>query len=615
MAPRSCRAADAAPTSQVKAQFSSILCILDDAEEAARSDLASLPKNSNSGLGTASALVQDVAALQSRMSLLEVEVGEKKQIIDTLKRALFQARERESRWLHDTATQCEDKLQKQRTQFESGLHQHQALLEKATREKAELACRCEKLSEELKAVQRKCRSRIEEVEDQASKNIARQKHSWAVCEKQRREAWEKDKVKEIKSMTIKGLEPEVERLLAERKEERGRLEERHREALDTLRRELLQVNERQVREAREQSVREHEQALDKDREKHRQHVQEEHERFTVQIQKERAKAVADLLQESEKVERACRENASAFQAKRIADVAAEHARAEVAIEKAKSNERAAEERFRSETSVIQARMIAEKERWKCEQSERTQADMGRVETVMREAQRAEVARDKQLDEMALRVAREKEAFRAETALMAAEARSEADAHARQFTSEMEDRQRQMKSLESQRARLETTVSNLRRECAEEHDRVECAEARVRALEADKVALEEETHESSKRHEDEILCIKKEGEEEAEALRQEMALLDKCLDEERGRRQAQSKEARRREEAAVAEARRHGEEAISELGTRARQAAKEKDASIGELKAQCAASASKVREFERLLARQREELLNGITTNL
>ena len=37
----------------------------------------------------------------------------------------------------------------------------------------------------------------------------RQKTNWATAEKLRREAWEKEKVKEIKEITIKGLEPEV----------------------------------------------------------------------------------------------------------------------------------------------------------------------------------------------------------------------------------------------------------------------------------------------------------------------------------------------------------------------------------------------------------------------
>ena len=47
------------------------------------------------------------------------------------------------------------------------------------------------------------------------------------------------KVKEIKEMTIKGLQPEVERILAEKKQDKARMEEDKRLALDEQRRELL----------------------------------------------------------------------------------------------------------------------------------------------------------------------------------------------------------------------------------------------------------------------------------------------------------------------------------------------------------------------------------------
>jgi 5-azacytidine-induced protein 1 len=44
----------------------------------------------------------------------------------------------------------------------------------------------------------------------------------------RRDTWEKEKTREIKEITIKGLEPEVERILQNQKQERRRVEEKFR---------------------------------------------------------------------------------------------------------------------------------------------------------------------------------------------------------------------------------------------------------------------------------------------------------------------------------------------------------------------------------------------------
>lgn len=39
------------------------------------------------------------------------------------------------------------------------------------------------------------------------------REQWAAAEKVKREQWMADKVKEVKDMTIKGLEPQVQRLI------------------------------------------------------------------------------------------------------------------------------------------------------------------------------------------------------------------------------------------------------------------------------------------------------------------------------------------------------------------------------------------------------------------
>merc|ERR1719235_659135 len=178
--------------------------------------------------------------------MLEVEVGDKKQIIGALKHAVGEAREREKQSVQEVAREWEEKVQKTKSHYEAQLERQLQLVDRLLNDKTELTKRCELFSEELKAVERKYQVKTEEMEEHNSKNLQRQKQNWMAAEKLRREAWEKEKTKEIKEITIKGLQPEVERILAERKQEKIKLEDRHKEMMDSQRRELMELGQKQL---------------------------------------------------------------------------------------------------------------------------------------------------------------------------------------------------------------------------------------------------------------------------------------------------------------------------------------------------------------------------------
>ena len=49
--------------------------------------------------------------------------------------------------------------------------------------------------------------------------MKRARETWQASEKVRREKWESDKVAEIRAQTVKGLEPEIQRLVTRNKDE------------------------------------------------------------------------------------------------------------------------------------------------------------------------------------------------------------------------------------------------------------------------------------------------------------------------------------------------------------------------------------------------------------
>jgi 5-azacytidine-induced protein 1 len=55
--------------------------------------------------------------------------------------------------------------------------------------------------------------RLAAVQEQCAREVKKGREQWAAAEKVKREQWMADKVKEVKDMTIKGLEPQVQRLI------------------------------------------------------------------------------------------------------------------------------------------------------------------------------------------------------------------------------------------------------------------------------------------------------------------------------------------------------------------------------------------------------------------
>ena len=137
-------------------------------------------------------------------------------------------------------------------------------------DKKVLSERCEQLVRELKELDKKCRTKLTSLEEHHVAEITKLKQVSAAADKLRREKWRSEETQRIKEATVKGLEPEIQRIIAKGKAEVQRLKAVH-EA------ELMQSDERanrrfvaQMEELREQCAVEKEQACAHERELARQ---------------------------------------------------------------------------------------------------------------------------------------------------------------------------------------------------------------------------------------------------------------------------------------------------------------------------------------------------------
>jgi len=618
-------------------KLTSILSFLDEVEESSRADICSLTSSARSspmgrrpsplsprdlgaveasilagpaGRATTPRLAEGAFALQSRVALLEVEVKDKRKTVQTLKKALSAAKDHEERVRYELTKEWEEKLRSEKSQYEAGSERQLKLADRLLADKTELTKRCEVFSEELKAMERKCQMKVEELDQKASKDLSRQKQHWTAAERVRREAWEKEKVREIKEMTIKGLQPEVERILAERKQERQKLDERHQQMLESQRRELTELAQTQVREAREQVLQEQEDLLKQEREVHRRKQREEFDRFDGLLQEERTKFAADLLAERRKLEQVMQQAADDFEGRLRDSIAAERIKAEASLEGVRTGASDAEERHRAELQRLQERYRAEKEQWQQEHLDRTQEELERRETTLREEITLE--RDRQLEVIMYRLnhehAEQQRAARDESSALLEGMRAEASEASRRLSAQLEEALAEVTTVEAKRAQFEKMAQCLQarlEELESQHGvRVRDLESQVRDLEAGQVALRQAADEALKQHQDELWRIGEMKDKELMEAHEAQRQLSVRLAESRLLADEQELEAQRREE-----------RMIGDLEARVKRTLQAKDGAVQELRTRCAASEKKVKDFEYLLARQREELLSGITKDV
>eukprot|EP00929_Paragymnodinium_shiwhaense_P006891 TRINITY_DN110844_c0_g1_i1.p1 TRINITY_DN110844_c0_g1~~TRINITY_DN110844_c0_g1_i1.p1 ORF type:complete len:818 (+),score=292.40 TRINITY_DN110844_c0_g1_i1:134-2587(+) len=605
--------ASTARTQEPSDKLSSILSFLDEVDETTKGEFSSIVSSARSSRGpwedssrrVGRPVVEQhgLASLQSRVAVLEVEVQDKKSIIETLKKALGDARGCEKSTAQDVAREWEEKLQKQKSHYEGGLERHLKLVDRLLQDKTELTKRCELFTEELKAVERKYQMKIEEMDEQAGKDVARQKQNWVAAEKLRREAWEKEKVKEIKEMTVKGLTPEVERILAERKQEKAKLEERHREAVEQLRRELLEQSEAQARDLREQLLREQERALEQEREAHRRKLREEFEKFNAQLQEERAKCAGDLLAERRRGEQAQQEASDVFDSRLREALFGERQKADGKLREMESQLRDAEDKHSSELDTLrrQHRLDLdgklEEERARCSE-EAEQARVTLREELVRE-------RDRQLDVLMERVSREQveeqRKWKQSTQAQVDAAKKEAEASAKLQTSELEEVRIERERSAAEASLLRQRVSELEGSLERETKLREQREDQARQTEIERATLQQEVGKGSEQHREELWNLREVHHRELERMREELKKAEQQAAQERACAQAQWAEGKCREE-----------QIVSELEARIKRSLQAKDEAATELRARCGAAENKVRELEYLLARQREELLGSLT---
>ncbi|XP_007573377.1 centrosomal protein of 131 kDa isoform X2 [Poecilia formosa] len=575
-----------------EAKLQSIMSFLDEMEKSEQERPRSVTSGSHReavlseeelvGIDHVSATAAEVS---SSMMRIKLELEEKKRTVNMLQAALAQQRELTARHVKETEKELSRNFQLQKEQYEATIQRHLTFIDQLINDKKALSERCEGVVAELKHVDQKYTKKIAHMQQQHELEIKKLKDLMSATEKIRREKWIDEKTKKIKEITIKGLEPEVQKLISKHKQELKKLRTLH-EA------ELLQADERaaqryvrQSEELRQQLETEKEEQCQRERELAKQRYDKQLQEEELSLQQQRRRLYKEVADEKERVvELAARQRGELEELRRQLEENSSLASRALREEMDKSREEQ-ERRHQMEMKILQERLDVEKQTWEETYKKKEEAWMLSRERELKEELRRE--RDKEI-EIAIWTLEE------ETSKDKEECERAADNKIRRLKEKYDAELRELER--SERAAVEKQ-QEARRQQVEAQGELIRLQAALRQKEQE---VQDVTQTRDKLAEERGTL--------AEVIRQEFADRLVMTEEENRKLKVEVSEVRARLRLELERITREKEEELAEVHQRVKSAILKKEETVNNLRKQYEAAVKRADHLEALWEQQRKHLL-------
>ncbi|XP_005407354.1 PREDICTED: centrosomal protein of 131 kDa isoform X1 [Chinchilla lanigera] len=282
-----------------EAKLQSIMSFLDEMEKSEQSRLAPQRERPVSEAGRDHLEVASKG--NASVMRLKLEVEEKKQAMLLLQRALAQQRDLTVRRVKETEKELSRQLRQQKEHYEATIQRHLTFIDQLIEDKKVLSEKYEAVVAELKQGDQRCRERLAQMQEQHELEIKKLKELMSATEKVRREKWINEKTKKIKEITVRGLEPEIQKLIAKHKQEVRRLRDLHEAELLQREEQAAQRYLRQAEELRENVEREKEAMGQQERERARQRFEQHLEQEQRALEQQRRRLYSEVAEERERL--------------------------------------------------------------------------------------------------------------------------------------------------------------------------------------------------------------------------------------------------------------------------------------------------------------------------
>uniref|UniRef100_A0AAY5F366 Centrosomal protein 131 n=1 Tax=Electrophorus electricus TaxID=8005 RepID=A0AAY5F366_ELEEL len=574
-----------------EAKLQSIMSFLDEMEksEQERPRSALLSEEELAGVDQASATAAEVTGSMMRLKL---ELEEKRRTVSMLQIALARQKELTLHHVKETEKQLTHTFHLQKQQYEATIQRHLAFIDQLIDDKRALSERCEGVVTELKQVDQKYTKKINQMQEQHElvwqilgplcEEIKKLKELMSATEKIRREKWIDEKTKKIKEITVRGLEPEIQKLISKHKQELKKLRMLH-EA------ELLQADERaaqryirQAEELRQQLERERDEECQRERELAKQRFEKQLQEEENTLQQQRRRLYKEVAEEKEHLNQlAVRQREELEELRTQLETNSSLASRTLREEMEKSREEQ-ERRHQVEMKALRERMEIEKRTWEENYMKKEDAWLLSRERELKEEVRR--GRDKEIELAIQRLEEETSGAREECERAAdnrvKRVREKYEAELQEFERSERaalDKQQEMKKrqseLEGELLHLQTLLRQREQDMADIRDKL--AEER-RSL--------------------------------AEVIRQDFAERLITTEEENRRMKVEVAEVRARLRLEVERLSREKEEELAEVHQRVKSAVLKKEETVNSLRKQHEAALKRADHLEALLEQQRKQLL-------
>ncbi|XP_015264163.1 PREDICTED: centrosomal protein of 131 kDa isoform X1 [Gekko japonicus] len=545
-------------------------------------------------LEQASAVATEVT---SSIMRLKLEVEEKKRAITLLQTALAQQRELTVRHVKETEKELSRQLALQREQYEAAVQRHLAFIDQLIDDKKVLSEKCEAVVAELKQVDQKYTKKIAQMQEQHElvwrtlgplcEEIKKLKELMSATEKIRREKWIDEKTKKIKEITVKGLEPEIQKLIAKHKQEIKKLKALH-EA------ELLQSDERaaqryvhQAEELKEMLEHEKEEQGQRERELARQRYEKQLKQEEQALQQQRRRLYNEVAEEKERLsQQAARQRAELEELRQQLEANSSVVTKALKEEYEKGREEQ-EQRHQAEVQALKVRLEIEKQAWEANYLKKEEAWLHTRERELREEVRKE--RDKEIE------------------LVIQQLEADMSSAKEECERATENRIKRVRDkYEAELQELERSERKLQERCNELKGRLSEAEGEIVHLRGLLRQKEQEAEDIRKVRDQ----LAQERSSLSEVIRQEFADRLVGTEEENRRLKGEIAELRARQRLELDRVTRDKEEELEEVHKRVKTAIVKKEETVNTLRKQYEAAMKRADHLEALLEQQRKQLLSA-----
>jgi len=538
----------------------------------------------DSMLESASQVATDISEAITRQ---KIEMDEKKRTVEMMQKAINQQKEFTSMQIREMDKEHKQQLNLQRKEYESTIQRHLSFIDQLIDDKKVLTQRCEDLVKKLKDIDQKYSSKIKQLTESHVIELRKQREINDAAEKLRREKWIKEKTQEIKEMTVKGLEPDIQKLIAKHKAEIKKIKA-------STQGEILEVDERvgrkfvqQMEDLRNHLDKEKEIAVKKEKELAREKFEMQLREEENSYQQQRRRLYKEIEEEKERcseqiqqIKREYDDRRSAMESSCKQTVDSTHSDQLKQIEEL-------QDKHDNDMKNLKEKIEIEKQQWIENYMKKQETYLLTKERELKEG--VKDSRDREIEMVIQRLEQE-------TALNREELEKAADNRIKRLRDKYE---RDIKDYESSEKVLQAKCNNLKEHSEEKEN--------------ESLLLKSET----KRKAQELLDLQKlterlqeERGKVTDIIRQEFADRLVALEEESKRLRTELSEEKARHRYDVDRVNKDKENELDEVHKRVKQAISKKEETTKLLRQQMLASEKRAEHLEQLLAEQRKKILSS-----